>query len=37
MKKRMKSTLIWMKILDDVLDENKLDEIYWMIFLMSYG
>ncbi len=22
--------LIWMKLFDDVLDENKLDDIYWM-------
>jgi hypothetical protein len=24
--------LIWMKLFDDVLDENKLDDIYWMNF-----
>jgi hypothetical protein len=28
---------IWMKVFDDVLDENKLDETYWMIFLMNRG
>jgi hypothetical protein len=29
--------IIWMKVFDDVLDENKLDETYWMIFLMNHG